>query len=149
MIILKCPCGRQISTTPSRAKRKKYCSKKCFYKFRVRPKELSYVLQKENPTWFKKNHRTWNKGKKLPYDVWNKGKGKGYLNFSGYKCFNINNEDVLEHRLIMEKFLGRKLKSSEIIHHLNQNKYDNRIENLQIMTKSEHCKLHHKIGSYD
>jgi hypothetical protein len=48
----------------------------------------------------------------------------------------------LEHRLVMEMMLGRKLSRSEVVHHLNGNKVDNRIENLEVMSLSDHSRLH-------
>lgn len=42
----------------------------------------------------------------------------------------------------MEKHLGRKLDSSEIVHHKDGNKRNNNISNLEIMSRSEHGKLH-------
>jgi len=59
-----------------------------------------------------------------------------------YIRIRINGKRVLEHRYIMEQFIGRQLKSNEHVHHINHNKSDNRIENLQIMNPSEHVKLH-------
>lgn len=51
---------------------------------------------------------------------------------------------VMKHRLIMSQFLKRNLDCDEVVHHKNKNKKDNRIENLMILTKSEHASLHAK-----
>lgn len=51
---------------------------------------------------------------------------------------------VMEHRLIMECVIGRRLKEDEVVHHKNKNKSDNRLENLQLMTFKEHAALHLK-----
>lgn len=49
---------------------------------------------------------------------------------------------VYEHILVMEKQLGRYLAPDEVVHHINEIKTDNRLENLRLMTNSEHVALH-------
>ena len=49
-----------------------------------------------------------------------------------------------EHRFIMEQHIGRKLKNDEIVHHIDGNKSNNKIENLKIKSSKEHKKIHLK-----
>ena len=57
-------------------------------------------------------------------------KGDRFINNRGYVFVWVGDRKIFEHRFVMEKHLGRKLKKIEIVHHKNEIKTDNRIENL-------------------
>jgi len=63
-----------------------------------------------------------------------------------YPTIQVNKKQWREHRFVMEQHLGRKLLTSELVHHINGDRHDNRITNLQIVSRSEHKKLHPEIG---
>ena len=68
---------------------------------------------------------------------------------SPYRKLKINGKSQDEHRFCMEQLLGRQLRRNEVVHHINGNKLDNRIENLMVMDMSEHSRLHNqKYGDY-
>lgn len=71
---------------------------------------------------------------------------KGDYNYAVVKDHpnSIDYGYVLEHRVVMENHLGRLLEPDEVVHHLNHNKKDNRVENLEVMKASEHG-YHHSM----
>lgn|SRR3990167_1971847 len=114
------------------------------------PKEIFKKLKKFR---FKKGMTPWNKGKKYfavtgsKNHNWNGGKTKLKI---GYVLIAIKNHPfrdprgyVYEHRLIIEKQIGRYLKSEESVHHLGK-KDDNRPHQLMAFaSESAHQRFHH------
>jgi hypothetical protein len=80
-------------------------------------------------------NKRFRKGKENP--LWKGGKSH---DANGY--ITITATGKREHRIIMENHLGRKLLKTEIVHHKNEDKTDNRVENLEIMTRAEHNRIH-------
>lgn len=111
----ECGSSENVITSPN-AKFRGYC-RVCMYRVhRAKP--------------------TWKGGRSLDKD--------GYVRLSGHRDHPEANQhgQILEHRYVMEKFLGRYLASGELVHHINEIKDDNRIENLEIVSSGDHMRKH-------
>lgn len=109
--------------------------------------EIPFISKKGKPQKFKNHHNIKHKGGST-HPSWKGGRritGKVYTSiWKPDHPFADKEGYVKEHRLVMEKHLGRYLRKDEIVHHINKDTNDNRIENLQLMTHSQHSS-HHRI----
>lgn len=69
----------------------------------------------------------------------------------GYYRWNVSYSDgkkriVLQHREIMETFLGRKLLRSEHVHHIDECKTNNDLANLELLSSSDHSRKHARVA---
>ena len=83
----------------------------------------------------------------IPWIVLRRINKEGYLLALVPNHPNARKDGYLyDHRVVMENFLGRLLLNTEVVHHINGVRDDNRIENLELMTLASHSSLHHKTG---
>lgn len=101
------------------------------------------VADCDNPTWAKdlcQNHYALNRRHGEPV---RKKIFVGHYIKDGYRYIHVGYRKYeSEHRIVMERFLCRKLESHEHIHHIDGDTLNNSPSNLEIVTASEHLKIH-------
>lgn len=66
-----------------------------------------------------------------------RARGDGSVTRDGYRVITVGGKQVLEHRFVMEEFLGRPLAPGENVHHINGNRLENSPKNLQLWFKGQ------------
>ena len=61
-----------------------------------------------------------------------------------YKKISVDGETLLLHRYVMACHLGRQIPTGMVVHHVNGDRLDNRIENLELMTHQQHSEHHNQ-----
>jgi len=154
--ICKCDCcGKEFETKYFKIKKSKhqYCSLECswsYYKSEEFSKTMSLATTGIHCTKGKRSIETREKislakqGEKHWH--WNGGKRikSGYVLIKSHNHLFADSQDYIrEHRLVMEKFLGRYLTKEEVVHHVNGDRTDNRIENLMLFDSTgDHVRFH-------
>lgn len=115
--------GEQLGVTPS-------CIRKYFLKYGIERRDRCEHFKGKS---FNNPH--WRGGRKEAKD--------GYIHvYCPDHPKAIDGKYVYEHHLVMEERIGRYLRSGEVVHHIDGNKHNNNIDNLLLMTSSDHTKLH-------
>lgn len=101
-----------------------------------------------------RGRKAWNKNLKLPqitgknHPYWKGGRNKtsdGYIEIYMPNHPFASRNYIREHRLVIEKQLGRYLKPNEVVHHLDGQRNNNKLENLHLFQNAGKHRLYHNF----
>lgn len=138
-------CGKEEWTFPCFEKSRKFCSYECYYEFmKTDPEQANRVAGEKNPMW---------KGGVVDHT-------SGYF----YECASdhpfSSNGYVLQHRLVVERYLREHLPSLEylveidgvqylrpecVVHHIDHNRKNNDLGNLMLFRNDSEHQKHHNV----
>lgn len=152
-----------MTVPPSRASRKRYCSRQCYGAWMAAnltgPKALRYGLAHTPESRAKMSETKLRTARRGP-DSWNWKGGRHVA--GGYAMVNastltpeerallgsmVSSGRIPEHRLVMARTLGRPLTPAEQVHHINGVRTDNRPENLQLHDQESHSREHARVSA--
>lgn len=133
-------CGVTYQLPQHRLAKAKYCSRECkkehkgALKFKCINCGKEYerwqaAIKHDGPTKYCSVKCRSNYAWKTPFST---SKGS-----HGYKVKNVGGRQIKEHRHVMAKHLGRELLAHETVHHKNGDRADNRLQNLELWSKSQ------------
>jgi len=160
-MIKKCLiCDKEFDVRPAKVRQGygKYCSQACYRKsdsykvpaaWNKGKKASRKAIENQSKAQLKMNEERRKKG----ISHWNQKNGvrksNGYIEIlSPFHPYKNKSNHVKRSRLIIEAHLKRFLKSCEVVHHINEIKDDDRIENLYLFpTRQDHDRYHATINN--
>jgi len=130
-------CGEEIERIPSRAKRGCYCNNGCQMQFRYKTNKINKfeITKKAREARTKKAIQRFKTNPKI------------HISKRGYKMIYIPTKGTKKyHHFIWEK-THPPVQKGFVLHHINFNKLDNKMENLKLMNGREHNSLHTTISN--